>query len=782
MGEVADPCGTFGELVRRHRKAAGLTQEELAVRTGLSVRALSDLERGLVSRPRRSSVSLLTQALGLDLPASDELGLGAGTGPDDSAVQGDGRGSAGAGWPGLVVPRQLPAAAGSFVGRTAELSLLNGLLDHVGGAPGTAVIAAVGGTAGVGKTALAVHWAHQVAHRFPDGQIYINLRGFDPSAQPVPPAEAVRGFLDALGVPAERIPAGVDAQIGMYRSLLAHDKQVLLLLDNARDAEQVRALLPGSSACLTIVTSRGELTGLAALDGARQLALDVLSESEARQLLARRLGNARLAAEPQAARELIDLCARLPLALAIAAARAAQPPGLPLATLVAELRDASDRLDALSTGEKASDLRAVFSWSYEALSQPTRRMFRLLGIHPGPDVSGPAAASLAGAGVGLRQARRLLAELTRSNLLVQHGPGRFGFHDLLRAYATERAEAEEPAAAIQAAIRRLLDHYLHSADAADRVLYPARDPIALDPPAAGVTPERPAGHGQALGWFEAEHKVLLAVVNLAGSAGLLSHAWQLPWVLADFLDRRGHWSDWAAVQRVAVAAATSSGDQIGMASAHRALGGALIQLGSYHDARTHLRRARSLNSQLGDRVGQARASLNLAWVSELEGSYPSALDDANRALELFRQASNRAGEGRALNIVGWYHARLSNHERAVAFCEQAVELCRELDDRLGEAAAWDSLGYAHRHLGHHQLALTCSARAIDLTEQLGERYRRAGALDNAGDTHLAAGDPRAARRSWQQALAILEDLRHPDADSVRRKLAGPPGAAQSTVK
>ncbi len=751
MGEVANPCGTFGELVRRHRKAAGLSQEELAERTGLSVRALGDIERGSVSRPRRSTVSLLSEALGLDPSGRDEPGAGAGR-------------------PGLVVPRQLPATVGAFVGRTAELSLLHGLLGQVGGPPGTAVIATVSGTAGVGKTALAVHWAHQVAHRFRDGQLYVNLRGFDPSAQPVPPAEAVRGFLDALGVPAEQIPAGADAQIGMYRSLLARDKQIVLLLDNARDAEQVRALLPGSSACLTIVTSRDELTGLAALEGARQLALGVLSEPEARQLLGRRLGHARLAAEPQATRELIELCARLPLALAIATARAAHPPGLSLATLVAELREAGDRLDALSTGEQASDLRAVFSWSYESLSQPARRMFRLLGIHPGPDVSGQAAASLAGAGVGIGQARRLLAELTRSNLLVQHVPGRFSFHDLLRAYAAERAEAEEPAAAREAAIRRLLDHYLHSADAADRVLYPARDPIALDPPAAGVTPEHPAGHARALAWFEAEHKVLLAAVNLAGSAGLLSHAWQLPWVLADFLDRRGHWSDWAAAQRVAVAAATSSGDRVGMASAHRALGGALIQLGCYRDARTHLRRARHLNSQLGDRVGQARACLNLAWVAEFEGSYSSALADANQALELFRQASNRAGEGRALNIVGWYHAQLSDHERAVAFCEQAVQLCREIDDRLGEAAAWDSLGYAHRHLGHHRLALACSARAIDLTEQLGERYRRAGALGNAGDTHLAAGDLHAARQAWQEALAILDDLHHPDAKSVRGKL------------
>jgi tetratricopeptide (TPR) repeat protein/transcriptional regulator with XRE-family HTH domain len=774
MGELANPNGTFGELVRQRRMAVGLTQEELAERTGLSVRALSDLERGVVSRPHRSSVSVLTEALGLDLSVHDELGLGAATNPDDCVIHGNGGGAGNghAGWPYLVVPRQLPAV-GSFAGRTTELSMLHGVLGHVGGPRGTAVIVTVGGTAGVGKTALAMHWAHQVADRFPDGQIYVNLRGFDPRAQPMPPAEAVRGFLDALGVPAGQIPAGVDAQTGMFRSLLARDKRILLLLDNARDAEQVRALLPGSSSCLTIVTSRGELTGLAALEGAHQLALDVLSESEARQLLAMRLGNSRLAAEPGAASELIELCARLPLALAIAAARAAQPSDLPLATLVAELRGASDRLDALSTGEQASDLRAVFSCSYEALSQPARRIFRLLGIHPGPDVSAPVAASLAGAGVGVRQAQRLLAELTRSNLLVQHAPGRYGFHDLLRAYAAECAGTEEPGTAREAAVRRLLDHYLHSADAADRVLYPARDPIALDPPAAGVTPEHPAGHDQALAWFEAEHKALLAAVNLAEAAGLLGHAWQLPWVLADFLDRRGHWSDWAAVQRVAVAAATSSGDQVGMASAHRALGGALIQLGSYQDARTHLRRARSLNSQLGDRVGQARASLNLAWLSELEGSYPSALADANRALELFRQASNRAGEGRALNIVGWYHAQMSDHERAVAFCEQAVELCQELDDRLGEAAAWDSLGYAHRHLGHHRLALTCSARAIDLTEQLGERYRRAGALINAGDTHLAAADPLPARRAWREALAILDELHHPDAELVRRKLAGP---------
>jgi hypothetical protein len=349
--------------------------------------------------------------------------------------------------------------------------------------------------------------------------------------------------------------------VGLYRSLLA-DRRVLIVLDNVRNAEQVRPLLPSSPRCLTVVTSRNRLTGLAASDGAALLTLDVLSETEARELLERRLGAQRLAAEPQAAAELIRLCARLPLALSIAAAHAATNPGLPLADLAAEL--AMARLDTLATQDAATDVRAVFSWSYRNLSPPAARMFALTGVHPGPDITAPAAASLAG--VPLGEARAALAELAGAHLLAGRGSGRLGGHDLLREYAAEQAgAADADGAARRAAVCRVLDHYLHTAHAADLCLDPQREPTELSPPAPGVGPEPITSHDQALAWFQAEQRVLLAAVALAARAGFGRHAWQLAWTQATYFKRHGDWHDWADVQRIALAAAQRAGDLAGQA-------------------------------------------------------------------------------------------------------------------------------------------------------------------------------------------------------------------------
>jgi hypothetical protein len=377
-----------------------------------------------------------------------------------------------------------------------------------------------------------VRWAHQVADRFPDGQLYVNLRGFDPSSAPVPPAQALHGFLTAFQIPAGQIPADLAAQAALYRSLLA-GKRVLVLLDNARDAAQVRPLLPGSPGCLALVTSRTQLAGLAAAEDAFLLTLDVLAEAEAREMLAHRLGSQRIAAEPLAADELIGLCARLPLALSIAAARAAGRSAFRLAVLAAELREAHDRLDALDAGDGASDVRAVISWSYHELSAPSARMFRLLGLHPGPDISLAAAASLAG--LPVRQAREWLDELTRSHLLAERSPGRFAFHDLLRAYAAERAAAQDDAER-RAAVHRTLDHYLHTGHAAAIRLSPVREPLLLAGPQPGVRAEPLTDGRQALAWFQAEHRVLIAATMQAADLGFGDHAWQIPWTLASFLD------------------------------------------------------------------------------------------------------------------------------------------------------------------------------------------------------------------------------------------------------
>jgi tetratricopeptide (TPR) repeat protein len=669
-----------------------------------------------------------------------------------------------------VVRAQLPADVRGFAGRADHLARLDALLDGAAaGAPPTVVISAVSGTAGVGKTALAVHWAHRVAHRFPDGLLYVNLRGFDPGGQTMDPAVAVRGFLDALAVPPERIPSSPHAQAALYRGLLA-GKRVLVLLDNARDAEQVRPLLPGTPTALAVVTSRNQLTPLVAADGAHPLTLDVLPPDEARELVLRRLGAARVAAEPQAVQEIIAGCARLPLALTIAAARAATHPDFPLTAIAAELVEAGDRLDALDAGNPATRVRAVFSWSYTALTPPAARLFRLLGLHPGPDTSAAAAASLAGH--PLPQARTLLAELTRASLLTEHTPGRYTFHDLLRAYATDLTHSHDPDDQRRAATGRLLDHYLHTAHAADRLLDPHADPptLPLAPPTPGTTPEHLADHGQAMAWLTAERSTLLAAAAHASSGGFDTQTWQLAWALDTFLYRRGHWHDLAAAWQAALDAARRLGDQPAQAQAHRLLTWADIRLGRHQDTHTHLRCALDLYAQAGDRLGQAHTHLDLGSMWERQGRPDEALGHAQQALELFLDADHRLGQARALNVAGWFHALLGDHTRALDDCGQALALFQQLGDRDGEAATWDSLGYAHHRLDHHSQAADCYQHAIGMFRDLGDRHEEADTLNRLGDTYHAARDAAGARIAWQHAVEILTDLDHPDADAVRTKL------------
>jgi DNA-binding SARP family transcriptional activator/tetratricopeptide (TPR) repeat protein len=665
-----------------------------------------------------------------------------------------------------VLPRQVPAGVLFFVGRAAELETLSGLLGRAA-AGETGVISAIGGTAGVGKTALAVHWAHQVAGRFPDGQLYVNLRGFGPS-DPVTATAALRGFLDALQVPAAQIPGGFEEQQGLYRSLLA-SRSVLIVLDNARDGDQVRPLLPGSPGCMVVVTSRSELAGLVATEGARSLSLDVLTDAEAHELLARRIGAPRLAAEPDAARELTGLCARLPLALAITAARASARPGFALAALAAELRDARSRLDALATGEQATDLRVVFSWSYYSLEAPAARMFRLLGLHPGPDITAAAAASLAALTPG--EAHGLLRELTRRHLLAEPAPGRYVFHDLLRVYAAEQAHAEEGEPGCRQALHRTLDHYLHTGHDAAHMMQPQRGTLALTPAEPGVTPEHLDDHEQALAWFKAEHQVLLSTTSLAAETSFHTCAWQLPWSMATFLDWQGHWHDWAATQRIALAAVTRETDQAAQATARRAFAAACIRRADYDEASIHLKECLNLYAQLGDRAGESRIHRDLGNLSEYQDRYDDALGHAEQALSLSRTIADQAGHAAALTNVGSYHARLGDHQQALICGQQALDLHRELGSRYGEAHTWEVLGYANHHLGRLTEAASCYRHALSLFRELGDRVYEATTLTFLGDTHHAAGDPRAARDAWQQALAILEDLQHPGAEELSAKLA-----------
>ncbi|MBP2329575.1 DNA-binding SARP family transcriptional activator/Flp pilus assembly protein TadD [Kibdelosporangium banguiense] len=670
---------------------------------------------------------------------------------------------------GPAVPRQLPADNAGFTGRGSYLQDLDALLLRDGDrdtVPRAVVISAIAGTAGIGKTTLAVHWAHRIADRFPDGQLHVNLRGFDPQT-PVEAGQALDGFLHALGVDLRAIPSTDEAKAALYRSQLA-DRRMLIVLDNARDTDHVRPLLPASPTCVVIITSRNRLDSLAARDGAHRLILDLLTTNEAVALLTTRLGHQQVAAEPDAVTELTERCARLPLALSIAAARATTHPRQPLSRLVDDLSDERARLDTLDLGDTDLDLRAVFSWSYHTLTPPAARLFRLLSVQPGPDISLPAAANLVG--IRIPSARGLLTELTRAHLLDEHIPDRYRFHDLLRAYAGKQAAEEEPNPQRHAATHRVLDYYLHTSLAAARILDPHWDPITAMAPQPGVTPGVIPDDEQAWEWFTAEHATLLAAIDQAARTGFDIHAWQLPWTLYLFLDRQGYWRDVCGTWQTALAAAHRLGDRAAQARAHRVLGQAYAWSGLHDDALPHHQRALALHCELDDRLGQARTHHSLGWAYERQGHYAEALPHAQHALDLFRATGHRAGEARALSLLGQCHAHLGHPRRALTHCHQALDLLHDLNDRDGEAVTLIRLGDVHHHLGQYSQAITHYQQALDHWRDVGDRPFEGWTLTGLGDTHLATGNHPAARAAWQQALTIFEELGYPDAVKVRTKL------------
>jgi tetratricopeptide (TPR) repeat protein len=499
---------------------------------------------------------------------------------------------------------------------------------------------------------------------------------------------------------------------------------------------------------------------------------------EAGELLSHRIGPHRVALEPDAVNDLAGICARLPLALTIAAARTFGHPDRPLAALADELRDTRRRLDVLEIGDAATSVRAVFSWSYRQLTVPAARMFRLLGIHPGPDITVPAAASLAR--VRADRAKAALAELADTHLLTEDGTGRFALHDLLRAYAAELAHTSDSAASRRAAMHRVLDHYLHSAYAAALVLAPRQNPISLDSLAPGVTSEHPAGHDDALAWLEAERRVLLAAIAAAFEAGHDDHAWQLPWTLADFLDRRGHWNDYTATQRTALAATERLGDRSGQAHAHHDLGHAYVAAGRYEQAHGHLSQALALHGQLRDGAGEARAHLDFSIVLGMQGRYREAISHDRHGLRLFRAAGHNHGIARALNSLGWDLAHLGEDmPEAIAYCQEALRLLHELGERNAQSAVLHSLGYAYTKTRQYDEAAACCQQALGLLAGSDDSYHVAEVLTSLGEAQRAAGHPAAARAAWQQALAIADDRRHPDAADLRAKLSELSDAAGS---
>jgi tetratricopeptide (TPR) repeat protein len=666
-----------------------------------------------------------------------------------------------------LIPRQLPAAPTLFAGRAEELAALTDVLNKATAGGATTVISAIGGLGGIGKTWLALHWAHQQIDRFPDGQLFVNLRGFDPSGEPMPPAVAVRGFLDALGVEPAVIPIDLDAQIGLYRSLVA-DRRMLILLDNAHDTTQVTSLLPGTSACTVLVTSRRRLASLITTHGAQPMSLNVLPQAEARQLLADHVGQDRMLAEPDAVAELLECAGGLPLALSIVAARATVHPDFPLSVLAEELRDHATRLDGLDADEIPVNLRAVFAASYNALPVETATLFGFLGLAPGPDISLAAAGSLMGLPVA--QVRRLLRELETAYLVVQPTPGRYRMHDLIRLYATDHADLQ-PKVNTEAAVRRLVDFYLHTAHSADRLLDPHRDPIEIDLPAPGCRPHRLPNRAAAWTWYGAEHRCLLAIQLLAADRELHTAVWQLAWALDTIHLRRGLLHDLLAMWQMGLAAAQHDSDPTALSRAYRRLAMACTQLGRHDDALDHLHRALDTAHSCGDLLAQAHTHCALTMVWQRQGDDRPALEHATNALRLYRLLQQPVWEADTLNWVGWFSARLGNYQQAHTHCQAALTQARRLSHRGGEASTLDSLGYIAHQTGQHAQALEYYQQALTLIRNLGDAYHEADVLDHLAQPHVALKQLDQARGAWKQALELYQDQhRLREAEHVQQQL------------
>jgi DNA-binding SARP family transcriptional activator len=651
-------------------------------------------------------------------------------------------------------PAQLPRGLTVFAGREAEgawLSAVSGVPTRSATTAASAVV--ISGAPGVGKTSFAVHHAHRMASSFPDGQLFVDLCGFHPHAPAVEPGVALHGFLTALGVPAQRIPEDTPGRSTLFRSLLA-DRRVLLVLDNARDEQQVRPLLPGGAGCLTLVTSRNQLPGLITTDGARPLTLPLPSQTEAHQALERRLGTARLAAEPAATADLIRLCGRLPLAMAVVAARAELDPSFPLHAIVDDLRD-TEGLDAFAGFDSTTDVRAVFSWSYRSLDEPAARLLRLLALHPGPHITAPAAASLLG--LPLARTRRALAGLVGSCLVEQPLPGRYGLHDLLRGYATELAHAHDTVQERHHATLRILDHYMFTAHEANQLLKQDTPPdLDLGAPGPGVTPESLTTVRQATRWLAAEHRVLDGLLHTAVSQGLDHHTTGLAWSLKEHLHRQEFWPEAITALTPALEVARRRNDRLEEGRCLRHLGHVHGYLGHQEEALHHLRRATTIFEEL-DATGElARAHYVMACALFLFGRVQEAVTFSERGLELSRETGEELWLAECLVELAWFHANLGNLGKSLLYSEEGIALFQRLGAPWQLAQAWDILGYTLRMLDRHEESVATYRRATQAFEELGDHRNAIGSLMRLGDTRLAGGDREGARADWVHALERAE--------------------------
>ncbi|MEU0878554.1 BTAD domain-containing putative transcriptional regulator [Lentzea sp. NPDC005914] len=661
--------------------------------------------------------------------------------------------------PEMPVPRQLPGRPRWFTGRGTELARLDDALAE----GDTVVISAIAGAGGIGKTWLALHWAHRHSDRFADGQLFTDLRGFSPTEQPVAPDTALLGFLIALGVTPDRVPTDLDARSALYRSLVA-DRRMLVVLDNAATADQVTPLLPGNPSCTVLVTSRTVLASLIDRHGARHLRLDALARTEARALLSARLGANRVAAEPDAADELIELCGGYPLALSITARHAADHA---LTVVAAELHELGLGMLDHDTDPGAS-LPSVLSWSLHRLTDQQRTLFGLLGIAPGPDTTLPAVVALSG--LSPVRVRIALSALEDASLLERRPGDRYEMHDLVRAYAATTAD-DLPAEVRETALVRVMDFHLHTAFAADRILNPARQRLQPDPPAPGVHPQPLPDAAAATAWLEAEHTTILATQRTAAVLGRHHVVWHLAQALDTFHYRQGRMGDAIAAWRTALDAAPHLPDPTARSRAHRCLGYACALMDLHEEAVEHLYQALDLAVRHRVPTEQANTHLVLARAWGEQGNDRRALDHARQALDFYRVLDEPVQEANTLNMVAWYAARLGEFETARDHCRAALDLYRHHHNPDGEADTLDTLALIAHRTGDHEQALAHYHQALALSRAQGNAYQVADTLDNIGHFHLALGHHEQAREAWREAVKLCQEQgRDEDAARLRRLL------------